>query len=176
MQGTFQDVCPCSFQLTLLGHPTLSGGCAMADLIVCSLPALVRLRGAVRQLRFYLPRAPGALGPETRLPAEVSGREPCLLRVWPGKAERRALAVRSRLCFNAPTAAVTLAAWRRGTVLLLVLKACGSTPGSCSPVTERAGDSPACLVAVLPRLPGPLQLKPVGATSGLFVSRELSTL
>lgn len=106
----------------------------------------------------------------------MSGQEPCLLRVWPGKAERCALVVWSHLCFNAPTAAVTLAVWRRGTVLLLVLEACGSTPGSCSPVTERAGDSPACLVAVLPRLLGPLQLKPVGATPGLFVSRELSTL
>lgn len=69
--------------LPSLTHPALSGGQAVADVVVCSLPALVGLRGAVRQLRFYLPRAPGAPGPETRLPAEVSGREPCLLRGWP---------------------------------------------------------------------------------------------
>lgn len=57
--------------------------------------------------------------------------------------------------FNTVTEAVTLAAWCSGTVLPFILKACGSTPGSCSPVTARwhgpqvaervrAGDSPDC--------------------------------
>jgi len=70
-------------------------------------------------------------------------------------------------------------------MLLLVQKACGSTLVSCSPVTERwhdlqvaervrAGDLPDCFLALLPWLTVTLCLKPLGATPGLFTSRELN--